>query len=196
MNASSHLIGGKAKSLVFLKEKGFNVPDFVVFTEHEIEHLSEEEVSEKLSQFHDNTFFAVRSSANLEDGIHHSFAGIFNTALFVKKSDVYKTIQKVFHQKLSETVTTYLAINNVAVSSLSLAIVVQEMIDANVSGVAFGIDPSQPYSTAKVISTVFGLGEGLVSGKLNSDTYIFSDNKWTEEISEKEQKLVFNGGDL
>jgi len=196
MNDSSNLIGGKAKSLVFLKEKGFNVPDFVVFTELEIENLSEDEVSHKLSHFNDDTLFAVRSSANLEDGIHHSFAGIFNTELFIKKSNVHKTIQRIFHQKYSETVTTYLDINNVAASSLSLAIVVQEMIDADVSGVAFGIDPTQPYSQAKVISTVFGMGEGLVSGKLNADTYIFSDNTWKVEISEKEQKLVFNGREL
>lgn len=196
MNSSTNNIGGKAKSLTFLKEKGFRVPEFVVFTEEEIETLSPENLHEKIDALPKEGFFAVRSSANLEDGKEHSFAGIFSTELFVEKEDIFESILRVFDQKNSATVKSYAEINKIDFQDLSLAVVVQIMIPAEISGVAFGADPNKSYKKSKIVSAVYGLGEGLVSGKLNADNYAFSDGKWTSTISEKNQKLSYDGNQL
>jgi phosphoenolpyruvate synthase/pyruvate phosphate dikinase len=189
-------IGGKASSLFRLKKEGFNVPDFVVFREDEIAELTVAEVKEKISVLNQESYFAVRSSANLEDGATQSFAGVFETQLFVALEDVLEAIQFVFSQKNNEIVTAYLKLNKIDSSSLKLAVVVQEMIPAEVSGVAFGQDPTKPYKKSMVMSSVYGLGEGLVSGKLNADTFYYTKEKWTEKIAEKEQQLVFDGTKL
>lgn len=196
MNSTTNTIGGKAKSLVFLKEKGYKVPDFVVFTEDEIDSLNQDKLNEKLLDLTKDGYFAVRSSANLEDGKMHSFAGIFDTELYVEGEDILASIFRVFEQKSSATVKSYLKINQIDFQDLSLAVVVQKMIPAHISGVAFGADPNQSYKKSKIVSAVYGLGEGLVSGKLNADTFIFSNNKWSSNISDKSQKLIYDGSQL
>ena len=174
--------GGKGASLIQLKEAGFPVPNFVVFTEHEIETLDIEAIIKTIAHELNSDFYAVRSSANLEDGAVHSFAGIFHTELYVNHSGLALAIEKVCNSKNSETVQTYLKQNNLHQNQLHLAIVVQEMVPAQVSGVAFGIDPAKPYRKSKLVSSVFGLGEGLVSGRLNADHFEWREGNWQKTI--------------
>ncbi len=68
----------------------------------------------------------------------------------------------------------------------------QRMIDADRSGVAFGIDPIAGDRAATVISAVFGLGEGLVGGELDADTYIVHGGTITSTIAEKKQRVAFD----
>lgn len=58
--------------------------------------------------------------------------------------------------------------NNNLKPSTGIAVIIQEMVDAQVAGVAFGINPTNGDRQAKLISSVYGLGEGLVSGELDS----------------------------
>ncbi|PCJ65644.1 MAG: phosphoenolpyruvate synthase [Bacteroidetes bacterium] len=195
MNETKELneIGGKATSLFRLKDAGFRVPPFVVFTEDEIINLKASDLELKLKPIRDSKYFAVRSSGNLEDGSQHSFAGIFTTELYVPQNDLALAIQRVFAAKQTKTVDTYLAINSIPSKQLKLAIIVQEMVPAEVSGVAFGIDPTRPFIPSKIVSSVYGLGEGIVSGELDADTYTFENHEWTSSIITKDRKLYYDG---
>lgn len=190
-------IGGKAKSLVKLTKAGFNVPTFTVYTEHDLVKTPDGLLPKMLhDELGSQGYFAVRSSANLEDGKNHSFAGIFHTELFVAFDDIPAAIQKVQASKQSEQLDSYCQINKINIAKIELSVIIQKMIAAEVSGVAFGQDPSKPYKKSMVVSSVYGLGEGLVSGKLNADTFYSSNNSWIETIAEKEQKLIFDGAKL
>ncbi len=188
--------GGKAASLLALKTEGFNVPAFIVLTEKTQLAVSETQLLEWVKKELQGEYFAVRSSANLEDGDDHSFAGVFTTKLFVAKTDLLKAVKEVASAKNSDTVAAYVAQNKIDAHDLQLSIIIQEMIAAEVSGVSFSCNPLKPYKKEIIVSAVFGLGEGLVSGELNADHFTFYKNQWKSEIAEKEKQLVFKNSQL
>lgn len=134
----------------------------VVFPEDFIERI--------VAQLNHAKFFAVRSSAADEDGGDFSFAGQFESELFVTPATMAEAIKKVWRSAWSERVRQYRE-NNRIQSKQGIAVIVQEMIDADAAGVAFGANPASGDRNEKIISAVFGLGEGLVSGELNADNY-------------------------
>jgi hypothetical protein len=73
-----------------------------------------------------------------------------------------------------------------------LAVIVQEMIDAEVAGVAFGMNPVNGNKEEKVISAVYGLGEGLVSGLMDSDNFILKNGEVIAQLAEKKQQVLFD----
>lgn len=203
--------GGKAKNLFFLKESGINVPDFVVIpqevllailvNENTIEGriqaidnftIPDTFLTEVTQQFKDTTYFAVRSSAIDEDSAEFSFAGQFESYLFVTKELLADKIKKVWKSAFSQRVVEYRKNNNIS-SKIGIAVIIQEMVDADVAGVAFGINPVTGNRKEKVISAVYGLGEGLVSGDLNADTFVAKENGNIEEqLTTKTHQLVLN----
>ncbi len=189
-------IGGKATSLYKLKEIGINVPEFLVFSEEDLNTTSVSSIVKKVTNTLQADYYAVRSSANLEDGKINSFAGIFETELFVSPENIAVAIDKVIASKQSEKVAVYLQLNKIDSSKLTLAVIIQKMIAADTSGVAFGVDPLKPYKKSHVISSVYGLGEGLVSGALNADPFVFTQAIWSKNIADKEKKLIYNGAKL
>jgi len=197
---------GKAGALLKLEEAGFNVPPFIVFTKTMLKALTSEQIITKATAKVKGPYYAVRSSANVEDGKHHSFAGIFHTELFVSEDELINAIEKVQASTTSEQLKTYCNIHHINAAKIEMNVIVQQMINAEVSGVAFGINPSKPYAKEKLISAVYGLGEGLVSGKLNADNFVAtktkvsenSNNKnvWRNVIIDKQEKLSYNGSIL
>lgn len=218
-HSSNYKVGGKARNLFILKEAGFNVPKFVVIpqevvleiiskehsTEQQLQQINDFQISESFIEsitehFSGNTFFAVRSSAIDEDGSEHSFAGQFESYLFVTKDQLATNIKKVWHSAFSERVVEYRK-NNLIKGQLGIAVIIQKMVEADVAGVAFGINPVTGNRKEKVISAVYGLGEGLVSGELNADTFIIKANNGIEQqLTTKTHQLVFdkskNGGTI
>ena len=204
-------IGGKARNLFLLKDKGFNVPNFVVIPQEELLKqigndnsidrqaqiindfiFPEGFINDVLKQLPDVTFLAVRSSAIDEDGNEFSFAGLFESHLFVTKEQLAENIKKVWRSAFSERVIEYRKTNNISAKT-GIAVIIQEMVDAEVAGVAFGINPVTGNRKEKVISAVYGLGEGLVSGELNADTYIIKETKQIDEqLTKKTHQLVFD----
>ncbi len=174
MKTSKKYLGAKANGLYAMQKLGFRVPDFVVFAQDEIEDLSNESLQQKMQNLSGN-YFAVRSSANEEDGVSHSFAGIFSTKLFIKKADLLNALQIVYESKNLPKVLLYCTQNSIDHQQLRMNVIVQQMIAADVSGVAFGVHPLKPYKKEKLITAVYGLGEGLVSGELNADEFIVND---------------------
>lgn len=189
-------IGGKARNLLKLEDLGINVPSWLVIPSNVLESTPIEKIIEELKDHKlisnpVHTRFAVRSSAVDEDGDTASFAGQYETLLNVQPKNLLQAIKKVEESAKSERVKQYRK-NKGLSQNQDIAVIVQQMIEAEVSGVAFGANPLSGSTDSKIISAVYGLGEGLVSGALNSDNYEVSKGHIHKKIAEKEHAFVSN----
>lgn len=117
---------------------------------------------------------AVRSSATGEDGSDASFAGMNATITNVSGEDaLVAAVLRCWMSLFSPRVITYRASRNFT-SEPAMAVVVQQMLDSEKAGVAFTADPSNGARDRVVIEAAYGLGEVVVSGKVEPDTYIVS----------------------
>lgn len=96
-NDNYELMGGKATALAKIGKAINNIPEWFVisYTGFDIDEKSlkidaKEEIQEKLKDFSEDAYFAIRSSAGNEDSAENSFAGQFETYLYVKKSEVIR----------------------------------------------------------------------------------------------------------
>jgi rifampicin phosphotransferase len=137
---------------------------------------------------------AVRSSAVDEDSAQHSFAGQLSSFLYQDTLDQVKTsIKECWASVFTERGLVYRRQNGTPLSSGSgVAVVLQAMIDPDVSGVMFTCNPTEGQSDQIVINSVYGVGEGLVSGLLDADTFVVSKDEpkiLSSTIVKKERKL-------
>jgi len=116
--------------------------------------------------------FAVRSSASVEDAAPHSFAGVFDTWLNVKPFDVVEQVRKCWLSVFSPTALTYSFLNGVAPEEIRMAVVVQELIRAEKAGVLFQANPNGPLEEVVIVAG-YGLGEGIVTDGVGSDTIYY-----------------------
>jgi phosphohistidine swiveling domain-containing protein len=114
---------------------------------------------------------AVRSSAVDEDGARHSFAGQFESYLFVAPEDVAARVRDVWCSAESGRVDAYRQEHALERGTGLPAVLVQRMIDAEASGVAFSADPVSGQRGICVVDAVYGLGTSLVSGEANADSF-------------------------
>ncbi|WP_321422564.1 phosphoenolpyruvate synthase [uncultured Methanobacterium sp.] len=140
----------------------------------------------------EDAFVAVRSSATAEDLPEASFAGQQDTYLNVKgPEDLIKYVRKCWASLFEARAIFYREENNFDHSKVYIAVVVQEMVDAEKAGVMFTVHPSTGEEKI-LIEGAWGLGEGVVSGTVTPDTYWM--DKATGEILEKqvsEKKTMF-----
>lgn len=186
--------GGKANSLLKLVENNFNVPRFYIITskayqeflkynhiesfddlvklKEEIEEANfpktlEDEIFDYWEKYNfDKT--AVRSSASNEDGQDKSFAGQYRTFLNVDKKDLLIKIKKCWISLYEDNVVAY----SNDISNQVMNVIVQEMVEADYSGVAFSSDPTGSSNNYSVIEVCPGLGEKLVSGNVTPTTML------------------------
>lgn len=115
---------------------------------------------------------AVRSSAVSEDGTAASFAGQQETYLNVRGSDaVLQRIQECWASFFSPRALFYRA-QKAVLGDTRMAVVVQEMVQADKSGVMFTVDPIRGRLDCMVIEGASGLGEAIVSGEITPDHYV------------------------
>lgn len=160
-------IGGKAGALAELSCVADNIPAWFAVG---IDGASEEDVQDALRTFDDNVMFAVRSSAVGEDGANSSFAGQFETYLNVPKRHVCEYILKVRDSVNSKRVEMYKRERGIDCVTPP-AVLIQRMVRADSAGVAFGANPVTGNTKEFVINAVSGLGDKLVDGTVDSDTY-------------------------
>jgi pyruvate,water dikinase len=121
---------------------------------------------------HNGERFAVRSSAVEEDSLNCSFAGQLESYLSVPANAVPEKVAAVWRSGFSEPVLAYRSGNGMPlIPGKAPAVIIQRMIKAGSSGVAFSADPVSGRRGIVVISAIAGLGTGLVSGESNSDDY-------------------------
>jgi pyruvate,water dikinase len=121
-----------------------------------------------------DTPVAVRSSAVCEDGESASFAGQQETFLNVRGAqEVVRRVQDCWASFFTPRAMFYRAEKG-DVTDTRMAVVIQEMIAADKSGVMFTLDPVNKMREHVVIEAVLGLGEGVVSGLITPDHYVIN----------------------
>ena len=132
-------------------------------------------IAQEIKKHHEKVvgFVAVRSSATAEDLPNASFAGQQATLLNVKGPDaVVDAVRECWASLYGARAIYYREKNKFKHEDVSIAVVVQRMVDANVAGVAFTANPVNNSRDEMVIEAVFGLGESLVGGEVTPDTYM------------------------
>ncbi len=139
-------------------------------------------------------FVAVRSSATTEDLASASFAGQQETLLNVRgEEELIRAIKKCFSSLYTARAIYYREKKGFEHTKALLAVVVQKMINSKKSGVMFTRNPIKDDNNI-LIEAVFGLGEGIVSGKINPDSYLVSRELeiLDKKIGYKKKALVRN----
>ncbi|MCY8160555.1 phosphoenolpyruvate synthase, partial [Bacillus licheniformis] len=135
--------------------------------------------------------YAVRSSATAEDLPDASFAGQQDTFLNVcGKDQLLEAVKQCWSSLFTDRAISYRAKNGFDHRSVFLAVVVQEMVFPEVSGIMFTADPITGHRKTVSIDASFGLGEALVSGVVSADLYqIRSGEIVKKQLSKKESAI-------
>lgn len=140
---------------------------------------------------------AVRSSATAEDIPGASFAGQQATFLNVKgPRNLMKAVQGCWASLFEKRAIFYRATKGFEHMKVSIAVPVQKMVQSEVSGVMFTIDPVTNDKKSVTIEAVFGLGETIVSGAVTPDYYLVDKGSLSikeKHISKQEWMLVRRG---
>ncbi len=135
-------------------------------------------------------FVSVRSSATTEDSSDASFAGQQESFLNVKgDKKLIEFVKKCFSSLYTPRSIYYRSRKGVKEGVSLLAVVVQKMVDSQKSGVIFSKDPINMNDDI-VIEAVYGLGEGIVSGRINPDHYVVDREMKIKEIKLTEKKVA------
>lgn len=143
-------------------------------------------------------FVAVRSSATTEDLADASFAGQQDTYLNVRgEKELIESIRKCISSLFTARAIYYRTKKGFSHEKARLAVVVQAMINSEKSGVIFSRNPTKNENTI-VIEAVWGLGEGIVSGKIKPDHYVIDGNLDSFDVRRAEisrKKIAIVRGD-
>lgn len=137
--------------------------------------------------------WAIRSSAIDEDQEQQSFAGQHDTKLYVDKSDLWSAISEVIASAWNPHALAYRKEQQLSIKQIKIAVVLQQMIDAKVSGIAFSMNIQANLADSLVVAA-YGLGEGIVSDQVVSDQYLLSreHQDFRSIIAKKEEAYTFN----
>jgi phosphoenolpyruvate synthase/pyruvate phosphate dikinase len=122
--------------------------------------------------------YAVRSSATAEDSPAASFAGLQDTYLnVVGPAAILQHVSRCWASLFTERAVTYRLRNGFDHRTVHMAVVVQQMVFSRAAGVVFTADPVTGHRKVASVEAGFGLGEALVSGRLNGDVYQVRDGE-------------------
>lgn len=125
------------------------------------------------SQIENPKSVAVRSSATAEDLPDLSFAGQQDTYLnVIGELPLLKAVIDCWSSLWTARAIGYRMRNHISNDEAALAVVVQEMVQSDVSGVLFTANPLTGLLSESVIDATFGLGEALVSGQVEPDHFV------------------------
>ncbi len=182
-----NLVGGKGASLGEMVKMGIPVPSgFVITTEAFHKDTTEEAL--KAFDLLGAKKVAVRSSAVAEDSSKASWAGQLETYLNVSKEELIDRIKDCWHSINSQRALSYAGKQNLSKEKLLVAVVVQKMVDSQVSGVMFTVNPVSLDKNEIMIESVKGLGETLVQGSITPDNFIV--NKENLEIESRDLSSI------
>lgn len=192
------LAGGKGGMLSRMYQSGYPVPEgFVIlptaFQGDQLNNQAWEKIKVNLDAIRKNNIdaaFAVRSSALSEDSAQASFAGEFETVLNIKADEeIFDAIYRVYQSRESERVKVYSSAQGMN-QSHQIAVVVQLMVQSEISGVLFTVDPITGSYGSMIGNYVYGLGEQLVSGEANAYDFKLTRPKGKYEGPEYFKKLA------
>lgn len=117
-------------------------------------------------------YIAVRSSATVEDSSAASWAGELESYLNTTKNNLLENIKKCWASLFTPRAIFYRSEKKLNKTKVSVAVVIQKMIQSEVSGVCFTVHPVTQDRNQMIIEAVFGLGESLVQGLATPDSYV------------------------
>ena len=157
------MYGKKIDNLKKLSDAGFNIPPFTILGS----------ITDEIKLPSCAKIFSVRSACNIEDSADTSFAGQFETYLNVPSAEVPDRVKDVFDSASSESILAYAAKMNISKEDISMNVIIQEMVDADISGVIFTANP-QGILNETVIVAGRGAGQGVVSTDSDTVTYYWN----------------------
>src|SRR5262245_11266919 len=164
-------IGGKAYNCARLKQAGVPVPDAIVVpTDASDEQIRSIGLDPWLATVPRDARFAVRSSGIGEDSAGHSFAGIHETQLNVERNQLAEAVLLCRRSADTDQARVYRRARGISDEEARIGVLVQLMVPAVTSGVAFTLNPVTG-ADELVINAAPGLGEALVSGLVTPDEY-------------------------
>ncbi len=132
-------------------------------------------VADGLQRFNSSTPLVVRSSAIGEDSAGHSFAGLHESIIGVcGKQAVEDAVRLVWASLWSDAALLYRQELGLDPARSRMAVVVQEMVDADRSGVAFARDPRDVRKDHAIIESVPGHCSLLVNGLVDPDRWVIN----------------------
>lgn len=153
-------------------------------------------VGNQLARLGAHDAYAVRSSATAEDLPTASFAGQQDTFLNIVGTQAILThIGKCWASLFSDRAVIYRIQNNFDHRSISLAVVVQKQVFPQASGILFTADPVTGNRKVSSIDASFGLGEALVAGLVNADSYKVRDGTIIDKQISTKKLAVYASAD-
>lgn len=142
---------------------------------------------------------AVRSSATVEDSQTAAWAGQLESYLNTTEHCLLINVMKCWTSLFKPNALLYGLSHGISVSQVSVAVIVEKMIDAAVSGVAFTIHPENQDRNLMVIEAGWGLGESIVQGQIVPDYYVIDKRDRViidARISDQAKMLVRDDSDF
>jgi len=159
--------GGKARALGRLSAAGHIVPHFCVVTGDDTPPRALIAAARAIGPGP----YAVRSSGLQEDGAVHSHAGQYESLLDVSADAIPAAVAQVRASGTAEALVAYRAERGLAGIGEPPAVIIQQMIAADVAGVAFSADPATGLRTTVVVSAIAGLADRLVAGEVDGTSW-------------------------
>ena len=174
---------------------------------HTIENASEginsmimaKEIPEKIKQdimknFKElgSQFVAVRSSATAEDSSKAAWAGQLETYLNTTEENIFENIKKCWASLFTPRAILYRIEQNLDKSKISVAVVVQKMVDSEISGITFTVHPVTQDKNQMIIEAGYGLGEAIVGGMITPDSYVLKKDDFSilDINVSKQEKMI------
>jgi len=156
---------------------------------------AEAEIRAKYEALGENARVAVRSSATAEDLEDASFAGQQETYLNVRGADgAIEKIRDCYASLWGDRAVAYRKEHGYDSGDVAIAVVVQRMIESEKAGVLFTVNPVNNNADEMMLSASYGLGEAVVSGRVNADNIVCDrDGKvLNETLGSKEIRIVYD----
>ena len=142
-------------------------------------------------------YVAVRSSATAEDSKIDSWAGELESYLNTTEENLLARVRDCWTSLFTPRAIFYRYARKLEKKKISIAVVVQKMIESEVAGVAFSVHPITKDYNQMIIEAGWGLGESIVLGKITPDSYVIDKDK--EKIVDlnvsEQEKMIMRRGD-
>jgi phosphoenolpyruvate synthase/pyruvate phosphate dikinase len=153
-------------------------------------------ITQALAQLGEQAGYAVRSSATAEDLPTASFAGQQDTYLnVVGPAAILQHISRCWASLFTERAVAYRQRNGIDHRKVQMAVVVQQMVFPQAAGVLFTADPVTSNRKVASVEASFGLGEALVSGRVNADVFTVRDGEIVAKAVAAKQFAIQAGPD-
>jgi rifampicin phosphotransferase len=148
-------------------------------------------ITHALARLGEQAACAVRSSATAEDLPSASFAGQYDSYLnIVGPEAVLEQVSRCWASLFSERAVTYRLRNGFEHRKVQMAVVVQQMVVPQAAGILFTADPVTSSRKVASVEASFGLGEALVSGRVNADTFKVRDGEIVARAAATNQPAI------